>query len=191
MFSRVFAIEIRDKILSKKVLVAASFFGGLFLGYILGFFRVHTFFLLPRISIDFSWLKWLWQVTPNPTFLSDVAAFEAAIIAFLVPLSIEIISKLSERYNSDVITRSFDSKWENKLLPPFLLINIVAAIVLRFLVQDDISSTAWKIFAWLILLIFICIAIAIWRVITRIKAVMSDTKSVIAQLYEDIENSIE
>lgn len=183
----------RGYLSSKKFLIGISFLVGLIFGYILGFFKIHTLFSysLPKISIDFSWLNWFGQITPNPTFLSDIAAFEAAIIAFLVPLSIEIISKISERYNSDVITRSFENNWENKILPPFLLINIVAAIVLRFLVQDDISSIAWKILAWIVLIVFIYIAFAIWRVINRIKIFMSNTKAVINQLYEDVEKSIE
>jgi hypothetical protein len=179
-------------LLSKQFLAGISFLVGLILGYVLGLLKAHTVLLvLSKFSIDFSWLNWLGQITPNPTFLSDVAAFEAVIIAFLVPLSIEIISKISERYNSDVITRSFEDNWENKILPPFLLINIVAAIVLRFLVRDNIDAAAWKILAWIVLLVFIYIAFAIWRVINRIKIFMSDTKSVINQLYEDVEKSIE
>jgi len=130
------------------------------------------------------------NISPNPTFLSDVAAFEAVIIAFLVPLSIEIISKISERYNSEVITRTFENKWENKILPPFLLINIIAAIVLRFLVEDNVDSLSWKIAAWVILLVFIFIAFAIWRVIIRIKTFISDTKTIVNQLYRDVEESL-
>jgi hypothetical protein len=87
--------------------------------------------------------------------------------------------------------RSFENVWENKILPPFLLINIVTAIFLRFLVHDDINSLIWKIFAWIILFVFIYIAFAIWRVINRIKSIMSDPKYVINQLYKDVENTIE
>jgi len=130
-------------------------------------------------------------ITPNPIFLSDVAAFEAAIIAFLVPLSIEIISKISERYNSDVITQVFERQWENRMLAPFLLINAVAAVILRFLVSDDANSLAWKLAAWLVLSVFVCIAYAIYRVIVRIKAFMSNTNFVIDQLYRDVEKSLE
>jgi hypothetical protein len=176
---------------SKKIPIGISFLVGLILGYLLGAFKIHTFFSFFKISINFSWLNWFGDVTPNPTFLSDVAAFEAVIIAFLVPLSIEIISKISERYNSDVITRSFENNWENKILPPFLLVNITIAVVLRFFLQDDISSIAWKIFAWVILLFFLYIAFAVWRVINRIKTFMSDTQSVINQLCKDVERSIE
>ncbi len=132
-------------------------------------------------------------VTPNPSFLSDVAAFEAAIIALLVPLSIEIVSKISERYNSDVITRAFEGSWGNKILPPFLLINVVAAVFLRFIVQEQGLNDLliWKISAWAVFLIFMVVAFAIWRVIIRIKIFVGDPKAVIDQLYKDVEESLE
>lgn len=137
-----------------------------------------------------SWFNRLWEINPNPTFLSNIAAFEAAIIAFLIPLSIEIISKISERYNSEVIIRSFENYWANKILPPFLLINIITTVVLRFCVRDDINCLAWRIIAWGILLCFIFIVASIGRVITRIKNYIVDTESVIDKLYEDIKKSI-
>ena len=153
--------------------------------------KIHTFFPLPEISINFSWLSWFGDVTPNPIFLSDVAAFEAVIITLLVPLRIKIISKISERYNSDVIIHSFENNWWNKILLPFLLVNIAIAIVLRFFVPDDIDAVAWKIIAWIILFSFLFIPLAVWLVIKRIKIFMSDTQSVIDQLYKDVEKSIE
>jgi len=176
---------------SKKILAGINFLIGLILGYVLGIFRIHTLFSFPKISINFSWFSWFGEISPNPTFLSDVAAFEAAIIAFLVPLSIEIISKISERYSSDVITRSFSNDWKNLLLPPFLLINIFLAILLRFFVQDTVNSLTWKISAWLMLIALFFIAFVIWRVIVDIKTIMSDMRSVLNRLYEDVKKSLE
>ncbi len=182
--------------LSKKITISIIFFLiGLIIGYVLGFFKVHQYISIidkvSNISIDFSWFSWVGNINPHPRFLSNVAAFEAVIIAFLVPLSIEIISKLSERYNSDVINRSFERYWANKILPTFLLINIVVAIVLGFFIQDDINSTIWKILAWIVLFSFICIAFTVWRVIKKIKTFMGDTQSVINQLYQDVEDSLQ
>lgn len=183
---------VKNIITNTKVKIGISFLAGLVLGYVLGLFRVHKFLPpLLEISINSSWLNWLGQITPNPTFLSDVAAFEAAIIAFLVPLSIEIISKISERYSSDVITRSFSNDWKNLLLPPFLLINIFLAILLRFFVHDDVNSLTWKIGAWLMLVALFFVAFVIWRVIVDIKTIMSDTRSVLDRLYDDVKKSLE
>lgn len=135
-------------------------------------------------------ISWFIKIVPNPKFLSDVAAFEAVIIAFLIPLSIEIISKISERYQSEIIIRSFNRSWYNIVLPPFLLINIVFAIILRFLVRDDIESVVWKILAWIVLFALIITAFAIWKVICRIKVFMSDTKYVIDLLNSDVNKSM-
>jgi hypothetical protein len=179
--------------LSKKILIGLIFFlVGLILGYVLGFFKFHQYIINDtlKFNIDFSWLNWFGQMAPNPEFLSDIAAFEAVIIAFLVPLSIEIISKLSERYNSDVITRSFENNFKNRTLPPLLLINIVVAIILRFFIKDQTNPTALNILAWIVLLIFMYTAYAIWTVINRIKTFISDTQYVINQLYEDVKKSI-
>jgi hypothetical protein len=183
--------KLKKLLSSQKALVGISFLVGLILGHILGNFRIHTFLSLPKISLNFSWLNWLGEVIPNPTFLSDVAAFEAAIIAFLVPLSIEIISKISQRYDSDVIIRSFTNNWKNKILPPFLLLNIVAAIALRFFVQEGSNSIILTVGSWVILLALIFIAFVIWRVIIDIKRIMSDTRSVLNELYGDIKKTLE
>ena len=176
----------------KKVHVGLGFLIGLLLGYLLGLLRVHIFLIniLPNFSVNLSWLKWIGDINPNPTFLSEIAAFEAAIIAFLVPLSIDIISKLSERYNSNVINRSFEDNWGNKILPIFLLINIVGAIILRFIVADDINSLWWKISSWIMLLLFIYIAFEILRVINRIKKFMSNIESIVDELFKNAEKSI-
>lgn len=184
--------KLHKLVVSTKFRLGMSFAAGFGLGYVLGSARIHQFlsFRVPNIPIDWLSVSWFGQITPNPTFLSDVAAFGAVIIAFLVPLSIEIISKISERYNSDVITRSFEDNLENRLLPPLLLISIVGAIILRFIVHEDADSVLWKIVAWIVLLIFISIAFAIWRVINRIKLFMTNTEFVLDQLYEDVQEAI-
>lgn len=185
------ASKLKNFLSPEYILVGMSFLIGLVLGYILGIFRVHTFLSLSKISINLSWISWFGDVTPNPTFLSDIAAFEAAIIAFLVPLSIEIISKISQRYDSDVTIRSFTNNWKNRILPPFLLINIVAAIALRFFVQDGSNSIILTIGSWVMLLALLFVAFVIWRVIIDIKRIMSDTRSVLDELYGDIKKTLE
>ena len=134
--------------------------------------------------------KLIENITPKPDFLSDVAAFEAVIIAFLIPLSIEIISKISERYNSEVIINAFENSWGNRILTPSLLVNIVLAIGLRFMPYEEINPLAWKISAWAIFLTFIFIAVIVWRVIIRIKTFISDPEAVINKLYQDVEKSL-
>lgn len=136
-------------------------------------------------------MDWITKLKLNANFLSDIAAFEAVVIAFLVPLSIDIISKISDRYNSDVISQIFENDWANKILPPLLLVNIVLAIFLRFISQGDNQSLIFKIFELILFVVFVGVAFAILHIINLIKMYVSDTNSIINKLHEDIEASLE
>ncbi|KJR42756.1 hypothetical protein MCHI_001345 [Candidatus Magnetoovum chiemensis] len=136
--------------------------------------------------------EWLFSINPNPDFLSDIAAYEGTILALFVPLIMEILSRISERYNSDVLTRIFERRWENKLLPYVLLITIVTAVVLRFAVHDGNSyPAAWKIIGWTLLAVFVSVALLIGLVIVRFKDFVSNAQLLIDGLYKNVEKSIE
>ena len=160
---------------------------GILLGYLLGFFRIHEYAKLP--ALNFSWLfdfiSTVTSLTPNPKFLSDIAAFEAVLLAFFIPLSIEIVSKISERYKSEVIISAFDSIWENKILPWLLIFNIIFAISLRFLVNDDGLLGFWKICAWIVFVVFIGTAVIIFRAIAKLKKYMTNVDYILEKLSQN------
>lgn len=129
--------------------------------------------------------------TPSPNFLSDIAAFEAAVIALAIPLSFEIVSRISERYQSDVISKRFVRERVIVILPIFMVINIILAVSLRFCAGDTPSSTLWKIFAWVTFIMFIVIAlIFIFSFIPRLKKYMTSSDFVTDGLFNDAEKAI-
>jgi len=99
-------------------------------------------------------LGWfLYKIAPDPNFLAAAAAFEGVIIAFLIPLTISIIAKLSKRYGSSIITDTFEKNWV-RLLPIFLLANIAATILL-IAFMHELPTKAWQILALILLLFFL------------------------------------
>jgi len=132
--------------------------------------------------LQFSPIDIFTKINPNPIFLSDIAAFEAILFAFLIPLSIEIVSKISERYQSEVIIKVFEEKWENKWLSRILVVNIVIAIFIRFLVGGHQDSVPWKIVAWILLIFLGIIAYLAFRVIGNIKKYIVSPIHVIDEL---------
>jgi len=128
---------------------------------------------------------------PSPNFLSDIASFEIVILAFLVPLSIDIVSKISERYKSDSIINLFQKPWQIKYMPIILLINIVFAIALRFLVNEDDKSLFWKIASLIIFLFFIFVVYIVHYSIKRVYNFMISTNNIINLLYESGEKALE
>lgn len=142
-------------------------------------------------SFVFGLKTFLSNFTPAPEFLSDVAAFEAVVIALAVPLSFEIVSRISERYQSEVITKQFIQEWEIKWLPRFLMINIILAVALRFFVQDNTSSGLWAICAWIALAGFLFIAVILLKFIRKLKIYMTDTEQVLDKFYQNAEKLFE
>jgi hypothetical protein len=142
-------------------------------------------------SFVFGLKTFLSNFTPAPEFLSDVAAFEAVVIALAVPLSFEIVSRISERYQSEVITKQFIQEWEIKWLPIFLMINIILAVALRFFVQDNSSSGLWAIYAWIALAGFLFIAVILLKFIRKLKIYMTDTEQVLDKFYQNAEKLFE
>lgn len=126
--------------------------------------------------------------TPTPNFLSDIAAFEAVVIGLAIPLSFEIVSRISERYQSKVITKKFIQNWEIKWLPVFLIVNIIIAITLRFFVRDNPVWTTWKILAWITFVGFLFIAgIFLFKFLPKLKRYMTDTNFILDELFNEAE----
>lgn len=128
---------------------------------------------------------------PDPTFLSDVAAVEAVVIAIAIPLSFEIISRISERYQSEVISNRFAQSWTVIWLPRFLILNIILAVSLRFFINDNPSSGLWKYLAWVTFVGFLLIAVTFLKFILRLSHYMTDTRFTLEELYNEAENFFE
>jgi hypothetical protein len=133
-------------------------------------------------------IAFLSDFTPNPTFLSDIAAFEAVVIAIAIPLSFEIVSRISERYESEVISRRFHTHWTIKWLPFLLIANIIIAVVLRFLTNKNPTTLLWKLAAWITLVVFLVIAVVLlFRFIPRLRHYMTEPDLVLEDLFNEAE----
>lgn len=129
--------------------------------------------------------------SPTPDFLSDIAAFEAVVIALAIPLSFEIVSRISERYQSEVISRKFIQNWSIKLLPIFLIFNMIFSISLRFFINSNTTSIIWKLLAWITFAGFLIIAVIfLFGFIPKLKRYMTDSDYVLEELFNEAEKSL-
>ncbi|MBD2693509.1 hypothetical protein [Anabaena catenula] len=175
----------------KIILYGAYFLTGMSLGTLLGLFKYPV---ISNISFIFYWiqscLNWIISLSPNTSFLSDIVAFQGAIIAIAIPLSLEIISRISERYNSGVITKKFSQESEIKLLPILLTIDIIAAIILKFFIPADSISGYWKIIAWITFIVFIFTIYILYKFFATLRRYITDTNFLLDELFNDIEKSL-
>jgi hypothetical protein len=108
----------------------------------------------------------------------------------LIPLSISIISKVSERYSSDVISNLFKRKGVIKIAEYSLFFDICLIILLQFL-EKSIPILYLKLIDWLILIISLIIVYITIKIINEIVKFISDTGYVINELAKNIEEIIE
>lgn len=130
--------------------MAISFLFGLMLGYALVFFRLHIFFSFPKIVINFSWLSWFGKITPNPTFLSDLAAVEGVLIGVSIPIALQVVSWTADRYRDQEIAKFFASELLYRIQYFLFLSNIILVLLLRFLHIKNFL-VLWAVFLWFVL----------------------------------------
>lgn len=164
---------------------------GLMSAYILAFLEKHTIILprleLPEISFLLfkQFIKTIYQINPNINFLSDVIAFEAAVVAIAIPLSLEIISRISERYQSQVLTKKFNQELEVRVLPLILTATIIIAVSLKFF--GDSTSGIWKVLAWLVFVGFLSTSVMLFIFSIKLRRYITNTEFLLGKLFGDAE----
>jgi len=125
---------------------------------------------------------------PSPNFLADITTFESVIIGVAIPLSFEIVSRISEKYQSEVVSKHFIQNWEIKLLPIFLIINNILAIILRFSISIKPEGIIWKILAWTTFVGFLInIIIFLFDFVPKLKRYMTDINFILEKSFNEAE----
>ncbi len=125
----------------------------------------------------------------NKDVLTDIITFEVTIFAFLIPLSIDIITKLSERYQSEIVVDVFENNFFVRNNSFILLINIGFAIFIRMI--NFSNSNLIDFFTILIFIIFIILSFMIINVIWRIKLFSTNPDAIIDEIFKEFEEILE
>lgn len=100
--------------------------------------------------------EFMFNVTPSVDALVDIATIEGVLITIALPLSFEIISRISDRYGSEAVIKAFLSEWVNRVLLIYLIINVIVVVFISEIASslEHSSLMAWKIIAWSIFITF-------------------------------------
>ena len=131
------------------------------------------------------------EVIPDPLFLVVAAGFLGVIMAFFVPVSVEMISKVSAKYNSDVIVRLYKNSFINRIFNELLLFAIAAMIAARFFNSPQfIKSVGGKIIMWSLLALALIITGLIGYLIRRINRFISDDSMPLKILCKEVQTAL-
>lgn len=114
-----------------------------FIQYIL-YNHLHFVFVFSNNLINYL-LKW----DHNTEFLSDAVAFEGLIIGLSIPISLQVVSWIADKYEDPEISKVFIKETLYKLQFFLILPNIAIAILLRFLGTGNFLFLT-SIYVWLL-----------------------------------------
>ena len=135
-------------------------------------------------------INWIITFTPKIGFISDIIAVQGGVIAIALPLSIDIISRISERYQSGVITKKFNQRCVIKLLPILSITDIIIGINLKFFVQNDLINGYLKVLGWLTFVIFLISVGVLFLFFETLRRYITDTNFLLEELFKDMEESL-
>ena len=135
-----------------------------------------------------SW-NFLTVIDPGTAFLVVLVSFEAVIVSFLIPLTFDVTSKISDRYSSDVVSKAFYDFRPIKILPAILITHIAIIVTILFFKNDEPSSVAYRISSWFIFVTATYIMWLVYKVLTRIRKYLVNTNALMEIFYEEIKRS--
>lgn len=95
------------------------------------------------------------QTIQTDGFLSDVLAFQTALLALLIPLSFDVISRISDRYKSEIIIRRFQRERIFLSLTGTLIVNITYMLFLRFFNNSTQMFSVFSLFLALLSIVLL------------------------------------
>jgi len=136
-------------------------------------------------------MNWFIHFNPNIDFLSDIATFGGVIISLAIPISINMVTRISERYKSEIISNKFLKHWDFYFLFVLVIVDIIFSVCLRFLITCKINDLTWVILQWFMLFIFILLISIFVKFCIRIFKFISNPNYILDLLYKDAEKIFE
>jgi hypothetical protein len=143
--------------------------------------------IIPVIeNVFFTFKNIIVSLNINESLLSDVAVFDIGIIALWISVSIDVVARISERYDSDVIANSFENRWENQCLPIVLLVSLLITVILKIFPDCKFEQTK-NILYFIDILLFFFSCIVFWKSIKILRKYTSNTENILRELIDNAE----
>ena len=140
-------------------------------------------------------IKEIWyylvNYTPSPAFLSDLISFQAVVLSLALPISIIIVTRITERYKSDSIAQRFLDEWEFKLLFWLLICSIILNVCIKFFFTGTICFLFWKNVAYFALALFFITMFVFIKFVSLLKKYIIGREYILDELFQEIQEYIE
>jgi len=127
------------------------------------------------------------HLSPSRTFLNTIVSVEAVVIAITLPVSLDVVARMSDRYKSEVLVRTFLESWLVRVLPIAVILNIILIVLVEFLLDDKYTGFWWSFMSWLVLYMFLAVAVSLVIFFYRIIKYITDEDYVVDKLFHEAE----
>ncbi|WP_208107121.1 hypothetical protein [Halanaerobium congolense] len=90
--------------------------------------------------------EYLFAIEPNNTYLTFAGSFGITVLAIAIPLSIDAIGRLSNRYQSNIITKLFNKEQINIRLKITSFTLVLLILVISFFSPDGVAFVKRKMY---------------------------------------------
>ena len=124
----------------------------------------------------------------DANFFVVIVGFYGAIIAFFIPFSINMISKIGKMYETEIVAEKFKNEREVKDIHIHLLVGIILSGFILAL-HDTINQLFFSVIVFFIATHFLYVIYAIYTLIQKLRF-YTDTDKVLEMLQMEITNVI-
>lgn len=130
--------------------------------------------------------------TIGENFISEIVAFEVGVLAILIPVSLDIVTRVADRYKSDLIAKKILKRFEFKGLPYLLLTSILTTVFFELRkYNSDNSGLLEFCHLFLIISLFIASIIYTWRLVMLVRKYTGTTsETLLDELFRHAEQII-
>ena len=142
--------------------------------------------IIKYFSIAFSiFRKYISTVNINHNYLAIAGSFAVTVFAIAIPLSFDAISRLSNRYQSNVITSFFYKEEDNNKLRYLSLALLILILILSFFSPNNIIGIGWKLIYIITFIINIYMVILLMKYFKIITAYLIGPSYIFNKLVEE------
>jgi len=135
-------------------------------------------------------ISFIKNLNVNLAYLTTVTALSGTIVAIAIPLSIDIIARISARFESSIIAKKFNSEKSIGFLKFISFLLLFSSSAILFLFDENLNSFNWNL---IIFIHFIISIISIFSLVIFFKKIVlyiKDNRYILNKLFDNANTAI-
>jgi hypothetical protein len=135
-------------------------------------------------------ISFIKQLNVNLAYLTTVTALSGTIVAIAIPLSIDIIARISARFESSIIAKKFNSEKSIVFLKIISFLLLFSSSAILFLYDENLNSFNWNLIIFIHFIISIISIVFLLIFFKKIVSYIKDNRYILNKLFNNANKAI-